>query len=68
MNIPRKKPPDIERDRLLIRMRAAKESENKQEVDDCLTEAKRRLRKNYIGDNPIRGVQSQLLRLFPPAH
>lgn len=68
MNTPRKKPLDIERDRLLIRMRAAKESENRQEVDDCLTEAKRRLRKNYIGDNPIRGVQSQLLRLFPPAH
>ena len=68
MTIPRKKPLDIERDRLLIRMRAAKESENKQEVDDCLTEAKRRLRKNYIGDNPIRGVQSQLLRLFPPAY
>jgi hypothetical protein len=68
MTTPRKKPVDIERDRLLIRMRAAKESENKQEVDDCLTEAKRRLRKNYIGDNPIRGVQSQLLRLFPPAH
>jgi hypothetical protein len=68
MDTPRKKPLDIERDRLLIRMRAAKESENRQEVDDCLTEAKRRLRKNYIGDNPIRGVQSQLLRLFPPAH
>jgi hypothetical protein len=68
MTILRKKPLDIERDRLLIRMRAAKESENKQEVDDCLTEAKRRLRKNYIGDNPIRGVQSQLLRLFPPAY
>jgi hypothetical protein len=68
MNTLRKKPLDIERDRLLIRMRAAKESENRQEVDDCLTEAKRRLRKNHIGDNPIRGVQSQLLRLFPPAH
>jgi hypothetical protein len=68
MTTSRKKSPGIEHDRLLIRMRAAKESENRQEVDDCLTEAKRRLRKNYIGDNPIRGVQSQLLRLFPPAH
>jgi hypothetical protein len=68
MNTPPKKAPDIERNRLLIRMRAAKESGDRQEVDDCLTQAKRRLRNNYIGDNPIRGAQSQLLRLFPPAH
>jgi hypothetical protein len=68
MITPLKKAPDIECDRLLIRMRAAKESEDRQEVDDCLTEAKRRLRNNYIGDNPIREAQSQLLRLFPPAH
>ena len=67
MNTPHKKSSDVERDRLLVRMRAAKESRNRQEVDDCLAKAKRRLRKNYIGDNPIRGVQSQLLRLFPPA-
>lgn len=67
MSTPRKKSPDVERDRLLVRMRAAKESGNRQEVDDCLAQAKRRLRKNHIGDNPIRGVQSQLLRLFPPA-
>jgi hypothetical protein len=63
-----KKAPDIERDLLLVRMRAAKESGDRQEVDDCLTQAKRRLRNNYIGDNPIRRAQSQLLRLFPPAH
>ena len=68
MPTPRKEAPDIERDRLLVRMRAAKESRNRQEVKDCLTEAKRRLSNNYIGDNPIRGAQSQLLRLFPPAH
>ena len=68
MTMPPKKALDIERDRLLIRMRAAKESGDRQEVDDCLTQAKRRLRNNYIGDNPIRGAQCQLLRLFPPAH
>ncbi len=68
MNIPPKKALDIERDRLLIRMRAAKERGDRQEVKDCLTQAKRRLSNNYIGDNPIRGAQSQLLRLFPPAH
>ena len=68
MTPPLKKSPDIERDRLLTRMRAAKENGNRQEVNDCLAQAKRRLRKNYIGDNPIRGAQSQLLRLFPPAH
>ena len=67
MSTPRKKSSDVERDRLLVRMRAAKESGNRQEVDDFLAQAKRRLRKNHIGDNPIRGVQSQLLRLFPPA-
>jgi hypothetical protein len=64
----RKKSVDIERDRLLTRMRAAEESRNRQEVNDCLAHAKRRLRNNYIGDNPIRLAQSQLLRLFPPAH
>jgi hypothetical protein len=59
---------DIEREQLLARMRAAKESGNRQEVDDCLAEAKRRLSNNYLGDNQIRDAQSRLLRAFPPAH
>ena len=58
MTIPRKKPLDIERDRLLIRMRAAKESENKQEVDDCLTEAKRRLRKTTSATTRSEGFRA----------
>jgi hypothetical protein len=59
---------DIEGEQLLARMKAAKESGNRQEVNDCLAEAKRRLINNYLGDNPIRDAQSRLLRLFPPMH
>jgi hypothetical protein len=59
---------DIEGEQLLARMKAAQESKNRQEVGDCLVEAKRRLSKNYLGDNPIRDAQSRLLRLFPPVH
>jgi hypothetical protein len=59
---------DIEGGQLLARMQAARESKNRQEVEDCLVEAKRRLSNNYLGDNPIRDAQSRLLRLFPPVH
>jgi hypothetical protein len=59
---------DIEGEQLLARMRAANKSQDRQEVDDCLAQAKRRLGNNYLGDNPIREAQSRLLRLFPPAH
>ncbi len=68
MFIQRKIAHDIEGDQLLARMRAAKESGNRQEVDDCLMEAKRRLSNNYLGDNPIRDAQSRLLRSFPSVH
>jgi hypothetical protein len=64
----RKITPDIAGEQLLARMQAAKESKNRQEVEDCLVEAKRRLSNNYLGDNPIRDAQSRLLRLFPPVH
>jgi hypothetical protein len=57
---------DVEGEQLLARMKAAKESGNGQEVNDCLAEAKRRLSNNYLGDNPIRDAQSRLLRAFPP--
>jgi hypothetical protein len=59
---------DVEGKQLLSRMRAAKESGNRQEVNDCLAQAKRRLSNNYLGDNPIRDAQSKLLRAFPPVH
>jgi hypothetical protein len=59
---------DIEGEQLLARMKAAKKCGNRQEVDECLAQAKRRLSNNYLGDNPIRDAQSRLLRLFPPAH
>jgi hypothetical protein len=59
---------DVEGKQLLSRMRAAKESGNRQEVNDCLAQAKRRLSNNYHGDNPIRDAQSKLLRAFPPIH
>jgi hypothetical protein len=59
---------DVEGKQLLARMRAAKESGNRQEVNDCLEQAKRRLSNNYLGDNPIRDAQSKLLRAFPPVH
>jgi hypothetical protein len=59
---------DVEGEQLLARMRAAKESGNRQEVNDCLEQAKRRLSNNYLGDNPIRDAQSKLLRAFPPVH
>ena len=58
----------INRDRLVRRMNAAKDSGNRQEAGDALAEAKRWLRSNYVGDNPVREAQSQLLRAFPTAH
>ena len=58
----------MNRSRLVRRMNVAKDSGNRQEVDDALAEAKRWLRNNYVGDNPVREAQSQLLRAFPSAH
>jgi hypothetical protein len=56
------------RDRLVRQMNVAKDSGNRREVDDALAEAKRWLRNNYVGDNPVREAQSRLLRAFPSAH
>ncbi len=58
----------MNRDRLVRQMNAAKDSGNRQEVDDALAEAKHWLRNNYVGDNAIREAQSQSLRAFPTAH
>jgi len=58
----------LNRDRLVRQMNVAKDSGNRQEVADALAEAKRWLRNNYVGDNPVREAQSQLLRVFPTAH
>jgi hypothetical protein len=58
----------MNRDRLVRQMNVAKDSGNRREMDDALAEAKRWLRNNYAGDNPVREAQSQLLRAFPTAH
>jgi hypothetical protein len=68
MFIQRKIAHDVEGEQLLARMKAAKESGDRQEVNECLAQAKRRLSNNYLGDNPIRDAQSRLLRAFPPVH
>jgi hypothetical protein len=59
---------DNERERLLRRMEAAKVSENRQDINNALAEAKRRVGNNYAGDNPIRKAQARLLGVFPPEH
>jgi len=59
---------DNERQRLLGRMDAAKASGDRQEINDTLVEAKRRLRNNYAGDNPVRKAQARLLGVLPPEH
>jgi hypothetical protein len=61
-----KRPRDVERTQLLKRMEAVEVGGTRQEVADALAEAKRRLRNNYTGDNPIRAAQSRLLGKFPP--
>lgn len=68
MFIQRKIAHNVEGEQLLARMKAAKESGDRQEVNERLAQAKRRLSNNYLGDNPIRDAQSRLLRAFPPVH
>ena len=59
---------DDERERVLRRMEVAEGSRSRQEVKDALAEAKRRLRNNYAGDNPIRKAQVRLLGGLPPEY
>jgi len=60
---------DDDRERLLRRMEVAEGSRSGQEVKDALAEAKRRLRNNYAGDNPVRKAQARLLLWgLPPEH
>jgi hypothetical protein len=57
-----------ERSRLLRRMDTAEARGGRQEINDVLAEAKRWLRNNYAGDNPVRKAQARLLAVFPPEH
>lgn len=57
---------DVSRDRLLKRMVDAGEGGNVKEVARALTEAKRWLSENHVGDNAVRNAQFRLLRAFPP--
>lgn len=63
-----KRAQDIERERLLRRMEAAKARGDRQEINDALVEAKGRLENNYVGDNPVRKAQARLLGVFSPLH
>lgn len=56
----------IDRDRLLKRMFDARESGDGKEVEGALTDAKRWLSDNHVGDNAVRDAQFRLLRAFPP--
>lgn len=56
----------IDRDRLLKRMFDARKSGDVKEVEGALTDAKRWLSDNHVGDNAVRDAQFRLLRAFPP--
>jgi len=57
-----------ERSRLLRRMDTAEARGDRQEINDALAEAKRRLSNNYAGDDPVRKAHARLLTVFPPEH